>query len=64
VFLVACPEPVRRISGTLRGIVTQAMPDVIERVRAGWRLICQDVPAGRRTSYFCYIAPEAICGSS
>jgi hypothetical protein len=34
------------------------MPDALERVRPGWRLIGYDVPAERRTAYVCYIAPE------
>jgi hypothetical protein len=58
-FLEAYPPPMRAIAESLRAIVRRAVPDVVERVRPGWRLIGYDVPAGpRRLSYFCYVAPE------
>jgi hypothetical protein len=39
--------------------VRRAVPDAIERVRPGWRLIGFDVPVGRRkAAYFAYVAPE------
>lgn len=47
------------IAHRLRALVRRAVPDVVERVRSGWRLIGYDVPAGRRSAYFCYVAPEA-----
>ncbi len=34
------------------------MPDAIERVRSGWHLIGYEVPAGRRSRYFAFVAPE------
>ena len=34
------------------------MPEAIERVRVGWRLIGYDLPVGRRSVYFCWVAPE------
>jgi hypothetical protein len=58
-FLGAYPPPMRAIAEKLRAIVRRAVPDAVERVRPGWRLIGYDVPAGpRRLSYFCYVAPE------
>jgi hypothetical protein len=58
-LLEAYPPPMRRIAERLRAIVRRAVPDSVERVRPGWRLIGYDVPAGpRRLSYFCYVAPE------
>ena len=39
-------------------MVREAVPDAIERVRFGWRLIGYDVPVGRRTRYFAFVAPE------
>jgi hypothetical protein len=44
----------------LRAVMRRAVPDAIERVRAGWRLIGYEVPIGRRSRYFAYIAPEPI----
>jgi hypothetical protein len=58
-LLADYPEPMRRIAETLRSVVRRALPDAIERVRTGWRIIAYDVPAGaRRTIYCCYVAPE------
>jgi hypothetical protein len=57
-LLADYPEPMRRIAEALRGIVGRAMPGAIERVRPGWRLIGYDVQSGRRSAYFCYVAPE------
>ena len=36
------------------------MPDAVERVRPGWRLIGYDLPVGRRSVYFAWVAPESI----
>jgi hypothetical protein len=59
-LLADYPPPMRAIAERLRAIVRRAVPDAVERVRPGWRLIGYDVPAGpRRLSYFCYVAPEA-----
>ena len=49
----------RALAERLRTIVRRAVPDAVERVRPGWRLIGYDVPVGRRTSYFAYVAPES-----
>ena len=58
VFLDAYPGPMRAIAERLRSIVHGTVPEAIEAVRPGWRLIGYDVPNGRRTAYFGYIAPE------
>ncbi|HZC31784.1 MAG TPA: DUF1801 domain-containing protein, partial [Candidatus Bathyarchaeia archaeon] len=39
-------------------IVKRAVPDTVERVRLGWRIIGYDVPVGGRTRYFGWIGPE------
>jgi hypothetical protein len=58
-LLADYPEPMRRIAETLRSLVSAVLPDAVERVRVGWRLIAYDVPAGhRRTVFCCYVAPE------
>ena len=58
-LLAPYPPPMRAIAERLRAIVRRAVPDAVERVRPGWRLIGYDVPSGpRRLSYFCYVAPE------
>jgi len=57
-LLESYPEPMRDIAERLRAVVRRAVPDAIEAVRPGWRLIGYDIPAGRRTAYFAYVAPE------
>jgi hypothetical protein len=57
-LLAAYPPPMRDIADRLRGVVGRALPDAVERVRPGWRLIGYDVPAGRRLAYAAFIAPE------
>jgi len=57
-FLSGYPTEIRDIAERLRTVVHEAMPEAIERVRTGWRLIGYDVPVGRRTRYFAFVAPE------
>lgn len=59
-FLSGYPDEIRGLAGTLRAVVRRAAPDAIERVRLGWRLIGYDLPVGRRTVYFAWVAPEPI----
>jgi hypothetical protein len=57
-FLDGYPPAIQDVADRLRAIVRRAVPDSIERVRTGWRLIGYDVPAGRRSRYFAFVAPE------
>ena len=57
-FLAAYPARIRDIAERLRCVVHDAVPEAIERVRTGWRLIGYDVPVDRRTRYFAFVAPE------
>ena len=57
-FLAGYSVEIRQIAERLREVVREAVPEAIERVRTGWRLIGYDVPAGRRTRYFAFVAPE------
>ena len=59
-FLATFPPPIVEVAGRLRAVVRTAVPEAIERVREGWRLIGYDLPIGRRTVFFAYIAPEPI----
>jgi hypothetical protein len=59
-FLSSYPDEIRALAETLRAVVRRAAPDAIERVRLGWRLIGYDLPVGRRTVYFAWVAPEPI----
>ena len=57
-FLSGYPPAIGAVADRLREIVQEAVPDALERVRPGWRLIGYDVPVGRRTRYFAFVAPE------
>lgn len=57
-FLDGFPPPMAAIATRLRRIVRGTFPDAIERVRLGWHLIGYEIPEGRRSVYFAYIAPE------
>ena len=58
-LLAEYPEPMRRIADELRSIIRDELPDAVERVRIGWRLLAYDLPvAPRRTAFCCYVAPE------
>ena len=58
-LLAAYPPGMASLAEGLRRIVRGAVPESIERVRVGWRLIGYDLPVGRRTAYFAWIMPEA-----
>jgi hypothetical protein len=58
-FLAGYPPGIQHVADRLCALVMQAVPLAVERVRIGWRLIGYDVPAGKRTRYFAFVAPEA-----
>jgi hypothetical protein len=49
---------IRNSAERLRAVVRAAVPEAIERVRIGWRLIGYDVPVAKGTRYFAMIWPE------
>jgi hypothetical protein len=57
-FLEPYPADIRAAAEVLRAVVKRAVPDAVERVRPGWRLIGYDLPVGRRSVYFAWVAPE------
>lgn len=59
-FLAGYPKPIRDAGEVLRAVVRRAVPDAVERVRPGWRLIGYDLPVGSRLRYFAFVAPEPI----
>ena len=58
-FLAAFPPEIRALANQLRALVTRTVPDVDEAVYTGWRLIGYRLREGRRSRYFCYVAPFA-----
>jgi hypothetical protein len=61
-LLADYPPPHGEIAQRLRRIVTDAVPEAIERVRTGWRLIGYDLPVTRHGSMFAWIwlEPEHV----
>jgi len=57
-FLEPYPARMRQIAERLRRVVSDAVPEAIERVRPGWRLIGYDLPLRARPRYFAFVAPE------
>lgn len=60
VLLAGYPDDVRTLAESLRRVVRRAVPDAVERVRLGWRLIGYDLPIGRRRVYFAWVWPESV----
>jgi hypothetical protein len=58
-LLADYPPPMAELAERLRLIVREAVPEAVERVRTGWRIIGYDLPLGRRrTVFFAWIMPE------
>jgi hypothetical protein len=59
-FLAGYADDVRASANRLRALVKRAVPDVVERVRLGWKIVGYDLPLGRRTVYFAWVMPEPV----
>jgi hypothetical protein len=57
-FLAGYPDGIVKIGQRLRRLVLRTMPGAEERLRIGWALIGFDIPLGKKTRYFAWIAPE------
>lgn len=57
-LLADFPPPMAGLANDLRAAVRAAVPDVVERVRSGWRVIGFDAVEGRRSAYFAWIMVE------
>jgi hypothetical protein len=57
-LLAFYPAPMRKIAERLRAIVRRTLPDAIEAVRPGWRLIGYDIPSGRKTAFCAFVWAE------
>ena len=57
-FLAGYPDGIVDIGQRLRRLVRGTMPGAHERLRSGWALIGFDIPLGKKTRYFAWIAPE------
>lgn len=55
------PPAMAALAQGLRRVVLEAVPDAVERVRPGWRVIGYDAPVNpRRLAYFAWILPERV----
>jgi len=57
-LLADVPPGHAAIAERMRTIVKDAVPEAIERVRPGWRLIGYDLPRRRGTTFFAWIWPQ------
>ncbi len=58
-LLVSLPEPMPELARSLGTLVRSAVPEAVERVRAGWGIIGYDVPLDRRrTAFFAWVMPQ------
>jgi len=56
-FLAAFPPAIQALADQLRALIRRTIPNVDEAVYPGWRLIGYRVREGRRSRYFCFVAP-------
>lgn len=54
-LLADYPDSIAELAEQLRLVVRAAVPDAVEAVRPGWRVIGYNVPVGRRTPFFAWI---------
>jgi hypothetical protein len=58
-FLAGFSPDIQALADQLRQLIKQTIPNLKEAVYPGWRLIGYREVDGRRSRYFCYIAPLA-----
>ena len=58
VFLDAYPAHIREAAFALRRIVREVVPDAVESIRIGWRVVGYSIPGKRRPKLFALIGPE------
>jgi hypothetical protein len=57
-FLASFPPEVQALAERLRALVRQAVPDSVEAVYPGWKLIGYRRPVQGGSVYFGYVAPQ------
>lgn len=56
-YLKNFPADIREISNGLRDLIKEIIPNNIEAVYTGWKLIGFRAVEGKKSYYFCFIAP-------
>jgi hypothetical protein len=57
-FLKAYPENLSEIAEHLRDLIRGTFPEATEKVIPGWRVLGYRLPYGKKSIYFCCIAPQ------
>ncbi len=57
-FLAFYPPAIARKAHVLRALAARTIPDAVERLRPGWRLIGYDLPITRHGTYFAWVWPQ------
>lgn len=57
-FVAAYAPELQALANALRALVRETLPDVVEAVNAGWRLLSYRVPMGKTTVYVGYIGMD------
>lgn len=57
-LLAPYPPHLREVAEALRALVRSTVPEAIEKVREGWRLIGYDIPVRRGSRFFAWVWPE------
>ncbi len=58
-FLADYPPEMQTLAERLRALVRRAIPDAMEAVYPGWKLIGYRRPVQGGSAYFAYVAPQA-----
>jgi hypothetical protein len=57
-FLAEFPPEIQALANQLRVLIKQTIPNVDEAVYPGWHLIGYRLREGKRSRYFCFVAPH------
>lgn len=57
-FLAGFSPEIHELANLARQVVRQAVPDAVEKLYPGWRLVGYRVPVARGTRYFAFVLPK------
>ena len=58
IFLDTYPDHIQKAANRLRRIVREVVPEGVEGVRLGWRVVGYSIPTWKRPKLFALIGPE------
>lgn len=56
-YLQQFPKHIRLLAEKVRGLILKTVPDVLERVYSGWKIIGYRAPLGTSSVYIGFLAP-------